>query len=168
MDDAFTLGWQYSAGLVTPEDLPMAAANLLAEGIGGQSSALCDLAGRPGRGESSAELEELLWQAMAELGLPVPDDAFVERAALHHAAARLTSGEITAAKAFGRLRWISGGDLTDAERRLLSVTDEPCCEGCFESWPSAVRQEWERELKAAALDVVSAPDHAPTASWYRD
>ncbi|WBP86067.1 hypothetical protein [Kitasatospora cathayae] len=70
MDAVFALAWQYAAGQLLPEDLPMAAAELLA--VGEVSPALCNLAGR---GEPTAELEELFREAMAELGVPVPDEA---------------------------------------------------------------------------------------------
>ncbi|WP_316524525.1 hypothetical protein [Kitasatospora brasiliensis] len=167
MSDLFTLAWQYSAGLVMPEDLPMAAADLLAAGVGAESSALCELAGRRGYGESSAELKELLWQAMAELGLPVPDDDVVLRSLLHHTAAGLTSGEITPEEAFGRLYCGFEIDLTEAERGFLAVADQNCCPGCLRVWPSAVRQKWGEELRAAAAEVVSTSDHAFAVSRYR-
>ncbi len=61
MDAAFILAWQYSVGLVFPEDLPMAAAELPAEGQ--DSRALRDLAGRS-RNDDTAELQDLLREAM--------------------------------------------------------------------------------------------------------
>ncbi|MFF4920050.1 hypothetical protein ACFY4B_05650 [Kitasatospora sp. NPDC001261] len=167
MDDAFTLAWQYSAGLVFPEDLPMAAAGLLAAGIGGDSPALCDLAGRPGRGEPPVELTELLWQAMAELGLPVPDDGFVQRSLLHHTAARLVSGEITPVEAVAMLWSRIDERTTGAERRLAELVDRVCCPGCVDTWPVEVTRDWEREMRAAAVEVASAADHRNAASWHR-
>ena len=92
MDAAFILAWQYSVGLVFPEDLPMAAAELPAEGQ--DSRALRDLAGRS-RNDDTAELQDLLREAMAEMRVPVPDDDTAERCLLHHLAARLIAGGTT-------------------------------------------------------------------------
>ncbi|MEV7189239.1 hypothetical protein [Kitasatospora sp. NPDC093102] len=168
MNDAFTLAWQYTAGLVHPEGLPMAAAELLAAGVGEESPALCELAGRRGRGESSAELTELLWQAMAELGLPVPDGDFVRRCVLHRTAARLTSGEITPGEAVVRLWHLGGSNATAAEEWLAEVVGRLCCPDCLDGLEPGAQQDWERELRAAAVAVTAEPDHELTASWHRD
>ncbi|MFF2541783.1 hypothetical protein ACFVUY_04405 [Kitasatospora sp. NPDC058063] len=168
MNDAFTLAWRYATGLVHPEDLPMAAAELLAAGVGAQSAALCDLAGRRGRGERSAELSGLLWQAMAELGLPVPDEDFVGRCLLHRTAARLVSEEITSGDAVSELWRASGGAADAAEQRFAALADQVCCPDCLGDRESGARQDWERELRAAAVEVASAADHGFTVSWYRD
>ncbi|MFJ7905929.1 hypothetical protein [Kitasatospora sp. NPDC096204] len=161
MNDAFTLGWRYSTGAVSPEELPMAAAELLAAGVGGESPALCELAGRRGRGEHSAELTALLWRAMTELGLPVPDEDFVRRCELHRAAARLTSGECTPSEAAAALWHAAGDHRTVAERRFAAVVDQLCCPDCVD-----VEPDREGEFRSAALAVTAEPDHELTLSYH--
>ncbi|MBD0671562.1 hypothetical protein [Streptomyces sp. CBMA156] len=168
MDAAFTLAWRHTAGLVFPEDLPMAAAGLLGQGIGGDSPALCELAGRQGRGEPSDELTGLLHRALGELGLPVPDDEFARRCRLHHTAARLTSGEITPGEAAVAL-WVGSlSEPTAAERRLEEAVAEVCCPDCVETtWPAEAARNWEREMVEAAAVLAASADSPIVASWYR-
>ncbi|MEU1282699.1 hypothetical protein [Kitasatospora sp. NPDC005856] len=158
MDAAFTLAWRHAAGLVFPEDLPMAAADLLARGIGADSPALCELAGRPGRGEHSDELTELLRQAMEDLGLPALDEELVERCRMYETALGLLSGEIepgeVAVEGWHRI----GENATEAERRFATAVDGAGCPDYLGAWPVEAVRAWVREVMAAAAEVVAADD----------
>ncbi|MFD4657697.1 hypothetical protein ACFWP2_18945 [Kitasatospora sp. NPDC058444] len=158
MNEAFTLAWRHAAGRVFPEDLPMAAAELLARGVGGDSPALCELAGRPGRGERSGELAELLRQAMDELGLPVLDEELVERCRMYETAVELLSGEVAPGDVAAEDWHWTSGNATEAERRFVAAVDEAGCPDCLGAWPAEAARAWVREVMAVAAEVAAADD----------
>ncbi|MCU7820403.1 hypothetical protein [Kitasatospora sp. DSM 101779] len=159
MDPAFTLAWQHAVGHVLPEDLPMAAAELLAEGL--DSPALRDLAGRS-RNEDTAELDALLHRAVAELGVAAPDHGTAERCLLHHLSARLVYGDLTPREVAARVWHGMAETATEPEARFLAVATEECCSCCLDSLdihhPEAFRS-WEARLGASAALLVSADDN---------
>ncbi|MFF4382754.1 hypothetical protein [Kitasatospora sp. NPDC001547] len=158
MDAVFTLALRHDAGRVFPEDLPMAAAELLARGIGGESPALCELAGRSGRGERAGELTELLRQATEELGLPVLDEELVERCRMYETAVELVSGELSPDEvAVTAWHW-TGAEATEAERRFVAAVDEAGCPDCLGAWPEELARAWVREVTAAAAGVLAGGD----------
>ncbi|MGA5821647.1 hypothetical protein ACPC54_27725 [Kitasatospora sp. NPDC094028] len=146
MDQLHTLTWQYVAGLVPSEDLPMAAARLLAAGL--DSPALRDLAGRP----RHDPIHELFLTALAELGAALPDEATAERHLLHHLAARVTAGELTP-RGLAAEVWRGTGltaARTDAERALLdAVGAEYHLAHLAEARPQDV-PAWAAKVQAAA------------------
>ncbi|MFF2141565.1 hypothetical protein [Kitasatospora sp. NPDC058190] len=158
MDAVFTLAWQHAAGLVCPEDLPMAAAELLAAGE--DSPALCDLAGR-GRGEPTADLEELFREALEELGVPCPDSGLAERCLLRSLAAGVVAGEVTPKEAAGRA-WLGMGETaTDVEWQFAEAVLRMCCSSCLvevETYNAEAYQAWEQEVSAAAAILAAAAD----------
>ncbi|MET9182792.1 hypothetical protein ABZX88_31945 [Kitasatospora aureofaciens] len=158
MDAAFTLAWQHAAGQVFPEDLPMAAAELLA--AGDDSPALCDLAGRS-RGEPTGELEELFREAMAELGVPVPEEALAGRCLLRHLAAGVAEGRLAPKEAAGTAWHGMDEFATEVERRFARAAKRLCCADCLvvveDGDPEAFRA-WEQEVSAAADAVAVATD----------
>ncbi|MFK0194517.1 hypothetical protein [Kitasatospora sp. NPDC090308] len=156
MDAAFTLAWQHSVGLVFPENLPRAAAELMAEGQ--DSPALRDLAGRSGN-EDTAELQGLLQEAMGELCVPVPDGETAERCLLHHLAARLTAGDITPKDVAATL-WYGIADTgTDLESQFArAATEEDYLDAMETNQPEAFRS-WENALRAAAITLAAAENN---------
>ncbi|MFG2847046.1 hypothetical protein ACGF12_28310 [Kitasatospora sp. NPDC048296] len=166
MDAVFTLAWQHAVGLVFPEDLPMAAAELLAAGE--DSSALCDLAGR-GRGEPTAELDQLLREALAELDVPRPDSGLAERCLLRHLAAGVVAGELTAKEAAGRA-WLGMGETaTDVEWQFAEAVLRNCCSSCLlelETDNAEAYRAWEQEVSAAAATLAAAASDNPL-RWSR-
>ncbi|MYT71390.1 MULTISPECIES: hypothetical protein [unclassified Streptomyces] len=88
MEQPATVAWQYVVRLIFPEDLPMAAADLLAAGH--DSPSLGDLAGRSRR-EDTSEIDQLFLNAMDDLGVPVPDEETAERCLLRHLATQLSA-----------------------------------------------------------------------------
>ncbi|MFI5530865.1 hypothetical protein ACIA8O_20230 [Kitasatospora sp. NPDC051853] len=161
MDAARTLAWQYAARLVAPEDLPMAAAELL---VGGHDApALRELAGLSGR-EHPNDLDAVLRRSMDELGNPVPEEAPAERYLLHHVAARVDTGGLTPSAAFDLLRpdWY-GEDLAEAEQRLFdALTDAYCCADCLAQTAPAEFTRWEAGVRAAAAALLASGED-PTA-----
>ncbi|GJF35007.1 hypothetical protein KNE206_77070 [Kitasatospora sp. NE20-6] len=156
MDTAFTLAWQHAVGLVHPEDLPMAAARLLAENL--DSPALRDLAGRS-RNDGTTELDALLRKAMGELGVAVPDQEIAERCLLRHQAARLTAGEATSGEVAAALWHGMADTATDPEIRFLraALEDEYYLDHMEAHRPEAFRA-WENTLRAAATALDTADD----------
>lgn len=159
MDSAFTLAWQRAVGHVFPEDLPMAAAELLAEGL--DSPTLRDLAGRS-RNDDTTELDALLRRAVAELGVSAPDHTTAERCLLHHLSSRLASGELTPKEVAARVWHGMAETATEPELRFLTVATEECCSCCLDSLelrqPEAFHS-WEIRLRAAAAVLGFADDN---------
>lgn len=120
MDQPATVAWQYVARLIFPEDLPMAAAHLLAAGY--DSPSLSDLAGLSRRAET-AEIDELFEGAMDELGVRIPDAETAERCLLHYMAARLCAGAVSPRDAAARI-WQGIASLTEAERNFVQAVGE--------------------------------------------
>ncbi|MFF7156814.1 hypothetical protein [Streptomyces sp. NPDC008139] len=120
MDQPAIVAWQYVVRLIFPEDLPMAAAHLLAAGY--DSPSLCDLAGLSRHAET-AEIDELFDEAMDELGVRIPDDETAERCLLHHMATRLRAGAVSPRDAAARI-WQGIASLTEAEREFVQAVGE--------------------------------------------
>ncbi|GAA1953209.1 hypothetical protein [Kitasatospora viridis] len=147
MDQVFTLAWQYVAGLVETDDLPMAAARLLADGL--DSPALRDLAGR-GRREDGWELEGLFRQAVAELGATVPDPESAERCRLRDLADRLAAGDGTPWQVAGWVWCALPAARTGPEREFLeAVGEEYVVVMMRDDHPEDFRA-WEARVRAAA------------------
>ncbi|MGW3043510.1 hypothetical protein ACWC9T_26475 [Kitasatospora sp. NPDC001159] len=163
MDAVFTLAWQHVAGLVFPEDLPMAAAELLAAGE--DSPALCDLAGR-GRGEPTAELEELFREALEELGVPRPDSRLAERCLLRHLAAGVVAGELRPGEAVGWVWHDMGETATEVEWQFAEAVLRMCCSTCLEETEAEAVHAWEQEVSAAAATLAAAAADNPL-TWSR-
>ncbi|WP_344625624.1 hypothetical protein [Kitasatospora arboriphila] len=159
MDGAFTLAWQHAVGHVLPEDLPMAAARLLADGL--DSPALRDLAGRH-RHEDTRELDALLHRSLAELGVQAPDHDTAERCLLHHLAALLVAGDLTPEEAAVRLWHGMAETATEAEARFLeiAVTEDYYVHDPEYHRPEEVRS-WRTRLRTAAVELVAAEDNPP-------
>ncbi|MFD8075605.1 hypothetical protein ACFV3E_23500 [Streptomyces sp. NPDC059718] len=85
--------WQYVAGIVPVEDLPMLAAHALVDGD--DSPALRELAGLSRRGGADV-IRELYRRALSELGILVADEETAGRRALLDRARALVRGELTA------------------------------------------------------------------------
>ncbi|MGW4648209.1 hypothetical protein [Kitasatospora sp. NPDC004289] len=155
MDAAFTLAWQLSVGLVFPEGLPTAAAELLAGGH--DSPALRDLAGRS-RHEDTSELKRLLQEALGELSVPVPDSDTAERCLLHHLAARLTAGDISPKDVAATL-WHGVADTgTDLETRFARAAVEEDYLDAMETDQPEEFRSWEDAVRAAAVALTAAGD----------
>ncbi|MFJ4408878.1 hypothetical protein [Streptomyces sp. NPDC088910] len=120
MDQLATVAWQYVVRLIFPEDLPMAAAHLLADGY--DSPSLRELAGLSRRAET-AEIDELFDRAMAELGVRIPDGETAERCLLHHMATRLCAGAVSPRVAAARI-WQGLASQTKAEREFVQAVGE--------------------------------------------
>ncbi|MER7754193.1 hypothetical protein [Kitasatospora sp. NPDC097643] len=152
MSAAFTMAWQHAAGLIMPEQLPMRAAELLAAGE--DSPALRDLAGRS-RHEDTAELGQLFRQTLADLGQDVPDEDTVGRCLLHHLAAGLEAGEVTATEVCTRL-WDGGAAETDLEKAFLrAAVDAVEYVDYYELYNPAAYRAWEEKLRAAARALAA-------------
>ncbi|WP_405359532.1 hypothetical protein OG535_10955 [Kitasatospora sp. NBC_00085] len=127
----------------------MAAAELLVAGY--DSPALRESAGR-GRRDDIEELATLLRQALGELGVAMPDAATAERCLLHHLAARLRAGELSAGAVAGRV-WCGEfwADVRTAPERafLDAVGEEYLVEHLAEYRPAEYRA-WEDGVRAAA------------------
>ncbi|MFJ5926135.1 hypothetical protein ACIQF6_26350 [Kitasatospora sp. NPDC092948] len=147
-------------GWIRPEQLPMAAAELLVDGHDAPS--LVELAGCSGR-ERSAELEQLWHRALDELGVQQSESESgseeVERWALHDIAARLASGEIRSMpEVMAAANGLDGAE-GEAELRFLRAVREGCCEGCVTEQATAGGSEpfaaWEAQVRAAAAALVA-------------
>ncbi|MFC8717657.1 hypothetical protein [Kitasatospora sp. NPDC057198] len=156
MERVRELALRQAAGWLTAAELPMAAAELLAAGVGGASPALCDLAGRSGR-EPEPELLEVLRQAMDELGVEQPESAQAERWAVRELAVRLHVGDADPAGT-AALWWRWGNSAEGgAEQGFLEVLRRACCGDCL---AGRAREEaesyrrWEEELRAAAAELA--------------
>jgi hypothetical protein len=165
MDAVFALAWQHAAGLVYPEDLPLAAAELLAAGE--ESPALCDLAGR-GRGEQTAELEELFREALEELGVPGPDNRLAERCLLRHLAAGVVAGGLRPKETVGQVWHDMAETATDLEWQFAEAVLQMCCSSCLlevETYNAEAFHAWEQEVSAAAATLAASADNP--LSWSR-
>nr|WSX75804.1 hypothetical protein OH826_19285 [Streptomyces sp. NBC_00899] len=143
MDQPTTVAWQYLVRLIFPEDMPMAAAHLLAAGY--DSPSLCDLAGLCRRAET-AEIDELFEGAMDELGVRVPDDETAERCLLHHMATQLCAGAVSPRDAAARV-WQTIASLTEAEREFVQAVGE---EYYLDYLSPEELRSWENSVRLAA------------------
>ena len=92
MDELQRVAWEYVAGRMLPEDLPMVAAQALADGA--DSPALCELAAL-GRRSDPVEIRELFASALTELGITLPTYEQTGRRDLRRLAKDLVAGRRT-------------------------------------------------------------------------
>ncbi|MFD7644339.1 hypothetical protein ACFV4P_27260 [Kitasatospora sp. NPDC059795] len=139
-------------GQLCCEQLPMAAAELLAEGD--DSPTLRELAGCNGR-EPRDELEQLWGRALDELGVQRPGQEEAQRWALRDLAGRLHSGELDslaeAVATVGGLEYAEG----EPELAFCRIVMEGCCEGCVADGNPEALAEWEARVRAAAAALVA-------------
>ncbi|MGW5353650.1 hypothetical protein ACWERV_24445 [Streptomyces sp. NPDC004031] len=147
MDQPATVAWQYVARVVFPEDLPMAAARLLAAGY--DSPSLCELAGLSRRAETAA-IDELFDGAMEELGIRVPDDEIAGRCLMHHIAAQLCAGVLSPRDAAARV-WRGIASLTEAECEFVRAVGEEYHLDYLS--PDGLRA-WENAVRTAARTLA--------------
>ncbi|MFC8717659.1 hypothetical protein [Kitasatospora sp. NPDC057198] len=157
MDGAVrVLALRYFSGWLESGELPMAAAELLADGY--DSAALCDLAGRARR-EDVAELESLLREAVAESGLRCPDVTEAGSWRLARLAGQLEAGAINPGEfceAVGAGPETLGGG---AEDRLFAVLAE-YCDCCGPQAGTPAYREWGRRVREAASELAAGPAEA--------
>jgi hypothetical protein len=84
--------WRHAAGSLFPEELPMVAAEALAQGA--DSPALRELAGL-GKRSDTLEILDLYQAALEELGIPVPSTEEAVRRRLRELADGLASGRMS-------------------------------------------------------------------------
>ena len=89
MDELQRAAWEYVAGRVFPEDLPVVAAQTLADGA--DSPALCELAALNRRSDPR-EIRECFASALAELGITLPSYEQAGRRDLQRLAEDLVAG----------------------------------------------------------------------------
>lgn len=95
MDGLQRAAWEYVAGRMFPEDLPMLAARALADGA--DSPALCELAALSRRSDP-VEIRELFASALTELGITLPSYEQAGRRDLRRLAEDLVAGRRTPRK----------------------------------------------------------------------
>ncbi|MBM9503676.1 hypothetical protein [Actinacidiphila acididurans] len=153
MEHPFTLAWRYVVGVLAVEDVPMAAAQLLVAGW--DSPALCDLAGRSRR-EDADQVRGLFMETMDELRVSVPDEEAAERCLLHHVAARIAEGSLTAAAAACQI-WHQTSARTELERGFAdAIGVEYYFEYVTAKRPETLRA-WEEAARSAAERLADAP-----------
>ncbi|MGW4379863.1 hypothetical protein [Kitasatospora sp. NPDC004531] len=147
-----------AAGQIWPEQLPTAAAELLADGYD-TSPALVELAGCGGR-ERGDELEQLWHRALGELGVVEPELDEVERWVLRDVAARVVSGTVELPEVVA----VVGGlecAVEEAAALFVRVVVEGCCQWCvaelIDAGPSEVLAGWEAKVRAAAAALSAEP-----------
>lgn len=146
MEPLRVLALRYASGQLSAEELPLAAAELLAAGQDGP--ALCDLAGR-GRRESSAELLDLLREALAEAGVPYPEPADVDRWRLRDLVARLRDGQLTPDQTAAEAEQIGWDDGAPPELVPLLHQYCTCCSASY--WTAEQYRAWADEVRALVL-----------------
>ncbi|WP_328615158.1 hypothetical protein OHS18_46855 [Amycolatopsis sp. NBC_00355] len=111
MDILSDVAWRHAAGMLYPEDLPMAAAEALVRGV--DSPALRELAGL-GKGSATTEIEDLYRDALAELGITGPGRREAVRWRLAGLAEELVQGRLTVAglarKSVPGEEWMTGNE----------------------------------------------------------
>ncbi|WP_405877527.1 hypothetical protein OG762_03095 [Streptomyces sp. NBC_01136] len=169
MDRVFAIAWQYVVGLVSPEDLPMEAAQLLAVGL--DSPALRDLAGRSRR-DDTAEFRGLFQQAVGELGTAIPDEETAERCLLHYLAGQLAAGAMTPGEVAARVWQGLTAAQTGPERAFLqAVGDEYHVDfiageqpDAFHAWETALRSAAERLNQTTSAEVGALHERSRSAA----
>ncbi|MFJ1753978.1 hypothetical protein [Kitasatospora sp. NPDC088134] len=152
MDEMTRVALRYVAEQIPVAELPMVAAELLV--FGHDSPALRDLAGR-GRGESAAELEELLREVFVEAGTELPGAERAERWLLGDLAARLRAGLVTPGEVEAEVWGGMAAESADAaEARFRRAARAACCADCRAGLAPAERRAWEDELYAAAVELT--------------
>ncbi|MEU9045420.1 MULTISPECIES: hypothetical protein [unclassified Kitasatospora] len=151
MEQLLTLAWQYRAGLVPNEELPIAAAHLLVAGL--DSPALRELAGLS-RSDSNAELFPVV---LGEFGTALPDQDITECCVLHHVADRLVAGAMTPSQVAAEVWRRLFAGWTEAERDFVdAVGYEYHVDLIAAERPEAFRV-WEKALRSAAERLCRTP-----------
>ncbi|WP_157032278.1 hypothetical protein [Kitasatospora cheerisanensis] len=150
METVRVAAFRRAVGWLMPEQLPMAAAELLAEGQ--DSPARRELAGLSGR-EPAAEMDGLWAGALDGLGAERPGQEAAERWALREVAARLHAGALGSARE--ALAAVNGLDFAEGERELtFRRVARGCCEDCVAE-DGAAYDAWDAEVRAAAAALVT-------------
>ena len=118
MDELRAAAWEYAAGCVFPEDLPMIAAHALAAGA--DSPALCELAGLRRLSDPSA-IRDLYSAALRELGIDQPSPEQAGRRDLYWLADDVVSGRKSPREA-ARLCMLSDHWMNEAERAFAELS----------------------------------------------
>ncbi|MGW7055600.1 hypothetical protein [Streptomyces sp. NPDC054887] len=147
--------WLYQADEVSPEDLPMTAAEALAAGV--DSPTLCELAGLP-RNADSRDICDAFEQALAELGIALPDPARAQRYALRRLAVRFAAGEVALTDLASDTWWEMEVE-TAEEQAFLELLRTCAC--CTEYTLGLDQEAWKSQLRLAALALASHPAVEP-------
>ncbi|MGG8407575.1 hypothetical protein ACM614_13605 [Streptomyces sp. 12297] len=147
--------WLYQTDQVSPEDLPMTAAQALAMGL--DTPALCELAGLP-RHADPRDIRDTFEQALEELGITLPDHHLARRYALRRLATRFTAGEVDLA-GLASDEW-SELEVESAEEQAFVALLPPCA-CCIEFTLGLDKVAWEAQLQIAACALVSHPTVGP-------
>jgi hypothetical protein len=141
--------WLYQADQLCPEDLPMTAAQALAAGV--DAPTLCELAGLP-RHADPRDIRDAFEQALAELGIALPDHSLAQRYALRRLATRVTAGQTTLAEPASD-EWLEMEVETAEEQAFLALL--PPCACCIEYTLGLDQAAWEAQLRIAARALAS-------------
>ncbi|MFI0923692.1 hypothetical protein ACH4TP_07150 [Streptomyces sp. NPDC021012] len=147
--------WLYRVDQVSPEDLPMTAAQALAMGV--DTPALCELAGLP-RHAAPRDIRDTFEQALDELGITLPDHRLARRYALRRLATRFTAGEVDLAE-LASDEWSETEVETAEEQAFVALL--PPCACCIEYTLGLDAAAWEAQLQVAACALVSHPTVGP-------
>jgi len=156
MDQLQDAAWRHAVGLVLVEDLPMIAAEALADGV--DCPSLRALAGLPRSGDAD-EVRDLFTRTFAELGRTAPDGPLAERYLLHHLATELVRGAITPKQVAAHVWYGMEGTETPEEDAFLGVAES--FEDYLEEYTPDAFRDWETELRATAVrlaDTAGPPD----------
>lgn len=133
----------------------MTAAQALAAGV--DSPALCELAGLPRRADPR-DVRDTFEQALAELGIVLPDDHLAQRYALRRLATRFTAGKAALAE-MASDDW-GAIDVETAEEQAF-VALLPPCTCCIEYTLGLNEAAWDAQLRIAARALLSHPTVGP-------
>lgn len=147
--------WLYRADQVRPEDLPMTAAQALAEGT--DTPTLCELAGLP-RHADPRDIRDAFEQALEESGVALPDHRLARRYALRRLAARFTAGQVDIAESAAD-EWPELEVETAEEKAFVALL--PPCACCIEYTLGLEGAEWEAQLHIAARALLSRATVGP-------
>lgn len=149
MDELRAAAWEYAAGRVFPEDLPMIAAQALAGGT--DSPALRELAGLRRLSDPNA-IRELYAAAMCELGIERPSSEQAGRRDLYRLADDVVFGRKSPREA-ARLCMLSDNWMNEAESAFVEL----CCfiGDNIEDATAEHARDLEVELVEFARDVVA-------------
>ncbi|MFJ9179413.1 hypothetical protein [Streptomyces sp. NPDC102360] len=147
--------WLYQADQVCLEDLPMTAAHALAMGV--DTPTLCELAGLPRRADPQ-DIRATFEQALAELGLALPDHHLAQRYALSRLATRFISGEATLGDLVSD-EW-SELEIETAEEQAFVALLPPCA-CCVQYTLGLDEVAWEAQVRIAARSLVLHPAVGP-------
>jgi hypothetical protein len=120
MDELQRAAWEYVAGRMFPEDLPMVAAQALADGA--DSPALCELAALSRRSDPR-EIRELFASALADLGITLPSHEQAGRRDLQRLAEDLVAGR-RSPRETARICQLSDSWMNEAESDFVAW----CCD----------------------------------------